>query len=111
MNYLPYIILGLFFFFVGSCFSQVSVVHFNSEWNEENNYDISTFKDCETSAVVICHNVELQEKHSILSVPTVIIFDNDVEITRFQANIMMKLEATNKEIQNAINKVHLAKFE
>ena len=72
---------------------------------------ISTLKDCETSAVVICHNVELQEKHSILSVPTVIIFDNDVEITRFQANIMMKLEATNKEIQNAINKVHLAKFE
>ena len=111
MNYLPYIILGLFFFFVGSCFGQVSVVHFNSEWNEENNYDISTLKDCETSAVVICHNVELQEKHSILSVPTVIIFENDVEITRFQANIMMKLEATNKEIQNAINKVHLAKFE
>ena len=92
-------------------YSQVSVVHFNSEWNKENNYDISTLKDCETSAIVICHNADLQEKHSIMAVPTIIVFDNDIEITRFQANIMMKLEATNKEIQDAINQVHLAKFE
>ena len=111
MNYLLYIILGLFFFFVGSCFGQVSVVHFNSEWNEENNYDISTLKDCETSAVVICHNVELQEKHSILSVPTVIIFDNGVEKCRFKANIMFQLEADRKVIQNSIDTIMLSKFQ
>jgi len=92
-------------------YSQVSVIHFNSEWNEENNYDISTLKDCETSAIVICHNADLQEKHSIMAVPTIIVFDNGVEIARFQANIMMQLDATNKEIQDAINQVHLAKFE
>ena len=92
-------------------YSQVSVIHFNSEWNEENNYDISTLKDCETSAIVICHNIELQEKHSIMAVPTIIVFDNNIEIARFQANIMMQLDATNKEIQDAINQVHLAKFE
>ena len=92
-------------------YSQVSVVHFNSEWNKENNYDISTLKDCETSAIVICHNIELQEKHSIMAVPTVIVFDNNIEIARFEANIMMQLDATNKEIQDTINQVHLAKFE
>ena len=105
-----YITLISSLFFLIS-YSQVSVVHFNSEWNKENNYDISTLKDCETSAIVICHNIELQEKHSIMAVPTVIVFDNNIEIARFQANIMMQLDATNKEIQDAINQVHLAKFE
>tara|TARA_R100000664_G_C2753916_1_gene141402 strand:- start:1963 stop:2289 length:327 start_codon:yes stop_codon:yes gene_type:complete len=92
-------------------YSQVSVVHFNSEWNKENNYDISTLKDCQTSTIVICHNADLQEKHSIMSVPTVIIFDNNIEITRFQANIMLQLDATKNEIQQAIDQIHLAKFE
>ena len=111
LSYLLLITLALLFFCYGVCFGQVSVIHFNSEWNEENNYDISTLKDCETSAIVICHNIELQEKHSIMAVPTVIVFDNNIEIARFEANIMMQLDATNKEIQDAVNQVYLAKFE
>tara|TARA_Y100000004_G_C8638047_1_gene295825 strand:+ start:86 stop:412 length:327 start_codon:yes stop_codon:yes gene_type:complete len=91
--------------------SQVSTIHFNSEWNEKNNFDISVLKDCEKSNVVICHNPELKDKHKILSVPTIIIFDNNVEVKRFEANIMMKLEATKKEIQEEIQKIHLAKFD
>ena len=105
-----YITLISSLFFLIS-YSQVSVVHFNSEWNKENNYDISTLKDCQTSTIVICHNADLQEKHSIMAVPTVIIFDNNIEITRFQANIMLQLDATKNEIQQAVDKVHLAKFE
>ena len=105
-----YIILIISLFFLIS-YSQVSVIHFNSEWNADNNYDISILKDCEKSDVVICDNPDLQEKHSILSVPTIIIFDNDIEIIRFQANIMMQLEATKNEIQDEIEKIHLAKFE
>ena len=92
-------------------YSQVSVIHFNSEWNADNNYDISTLKDCEKSDVVICHNPDLQETHNIFAVPTIIILDNDIEIARFEANIMMQLEATKKEIQNAIDQIYLAKFE
>ena len=105
------ILLGLFFFGYGICFSQVSVIHFNSEWNENNNFDISVLKDCDIDSVVICHNPELQEKHEIKSVPTVIIFDNNEEVKRFEANIMMELEATKKDIQKEIDKIYLAKFE
>ena len=43
--------------------------------------------------------------------PTVIIFDNNVEIARYEANIMMQLEATFNEIQEKIDKIYLAKFE
>ena len=105
------ILLGLFFFGYGICFGQVSVIHFNSEWNENNNFDISVLKDCDIDSVVICHNPELQEKHEIKSVPTVIIFDNNEEVKRFEANIMMELEATKKDIQKEIDKIYLAKFE
>ena len=111
MNYLYYITLGLLFFFYGACYGQVSVIHFNSEWNATNNFDISVLKDCKKSDVVICHDPELQEKHKIKSVPTIIIFDEEQEVVRFEANIMMQLEATKKDIQDEIKKIYLAKFE
>ena len=111
MNYFPYIMLGLFFFCVGSCLGQVSVIHFNSEWNSDNSFNIEVLKDCEKEDVIICTNPDMQEKHKIKSVPTVIVFDNNVEIIRFEANIMMQLEATFDEIQEKIDKVYLAKFE
>ena len=106
-GYITLIISSLFF--IG--YSQVSVIHFNSEWNADNNYDISILKDCEKSDVVICDSPDLQEKHNIFAVPTIIILDNDIEIARFEANIMMQLDATKTEIQNTIDQIYLAKFE
>ena len=112
MNYLHYILLGLFFFFYGLCFGQVSVTHFNSEWNAENNFDISVLKDCKKSDVVICDNADLKDKHKIKAVPTIIIFEEEQEVLRFEGNIMMELEITGKEIQEEIDEIiNLAKFE
>ena len=111
LSYILQILIALFFFAVGLCVSQVSVIHFNSEWNSENSFNIDELNDCEKSDVVICHNAELQDKHHIKSVPTVIIFDNGNEITRFEANIMMELNATKEDIQSEIDRIYLAKFE
>tara|TARA_R110000824_G_scaffold255633_2_gene444601 strand:+ start:371 stop:712 length:342 start_codon:yes stop_codon:yes gene_type:complete len=105
------LLIGLLFLCFGICFGQVSVVHFNSEWNSDNDFDISELKDCESSNVIICHNEDLKEKHKIKSVPTIIVFDNNIEIERFEANIMMELEATLDDIQGKIDNVYLAKFE
>jgi len=105
------VVVGGVFLIIGCCNAQVEVAHFNSEWNVENNFDISELKDCETRNIIICNNPELQEKHNILSVPTIIIFDEGQEAIRFQANIMMKLEATRKQIQKEIDKIILNKFE
>ena len=111
LNYILLVLLALLFFCYGMCCGQVSVIHFNSEWNESNNFDISVLKDCDIDSIVICHSPELQEKHEIKSVPTVIIFDDDEEVKRFEANIMMKLEATKKDIQKYIDQIYLTKFE
>ena len=111
LSYLLLIVCGLFFFCYGACCGQVSVVHFNSEWNAENNFDVSVLKECKKSDVVICHNPDLQDKHKIKAVPTVIVFDDEQEVIRFEANIMMQLEATKKDIQAEIDKIMLEKFE
>ena len=105
------VLLGLLFFGFGVCFGQVSVVHFNSEWNAQNDFDITVLKDCKKSDVVICHNPDLKEKHKIKAVPTIIVFDEDEEVVRFEANIMMELEATKKDIQKEIDKIMLKIFE
>ena len=43
--------------------------------------------------------------------PTIIVFDEEQEVVRFEANIMMKLDVTKKDIQDEIKKIYLAKFE
>ena len=111
LSYILLVLCALFFFCYGLCFGQVSVIHFNSEWNADNNFNISLLKDCEIDSIIICNNPDLQELHEIKSVPTIIIFDEGEEIVRFEGNIMMQLEATRKDIQKQIDKILLAKFE
>ena len=104
LDVLLMLLLALLFFGYGLCFGQVSVIHFNSEWNAQNDFDITTLKDCEKENITICHNPKKQEEHSIVSVPTIIVFDDGEE------NIMMELEAK-KDIQKEIDKIMLEKFE
>ena len=111
MKYFPYIFLGLFFFCIGSCFGQVSVIHFNSDWNSDNSFDISVLKDCKKTDVVICHDLDMKDKHKIKSVPTIIVFDEQQEVIRFEGNILMQLDITKKDIQKEIDSIYLTKFQ
>ena len=111
MNYLYYITLGLLFFFYGACYAQVSVIHFNSEWNADNSFDITVLKDCDIDSIVICHNPKMQQKHKIKSVPTIIVFDEQQEVIRYEGNILMQLDITKKDIQKEIDSIYLTKFE
>ena len=45
----------------------------------------------------------------ILLVPTIIVF-NGKEVKRFQANIMMAMEATRKDVQNVIDEILMSDF-
>ena len=111
LDVLLLVLLGLLFFGFGIAFGQVSVVQYNSSWNTDNSFDITGLKDCKLDSIIICENPEIKKEYKIISVPTVIIFDEGEEVVRFEANIMMQLEATRKEIQKEIDKIYLAKFE
>ena len=55
-------------------------------------------------------NPELQKEHKIVVVPTVIVFNDGEEVERFQANIMMQLEATKDEVQEAVDEIIMSAF-
>ena len=93
------------------CYSQVTVSHFNSSWNIENNFDISKLKECETASVSICEYPDLQKQYEIKVVPTIIVFEDGEEIKRFEANIMMELVCSRKDIQAVIDSIYLKRFE
>jgi len=91
--------------------SGVCVVEFNASFNSANSVDwIDDLSDCEGRRIDIASEPDLQKEHKIVVVPTVIIFNEGEEVERFQANIMMQLEATQDDVQEAIDEIIMSDF-
>tara|TARA_R110000824_G_scaffold349135_1_gene535990 strand:+ start:252 stop:590 length:339 start_codon:yes stop_codon:yes gene_type:complete len=91
--------------------SGVCVVEFNASFNAANSVDwIDELSDCKGKHIDISVNPELQSEHKIVVVPTVIVFNDGDEVERFQANIMMQLEATQGEVQEAVDEIIMSAF-
>jgi|TARA_R100000479_G_C6381280_1_gene201186 hypothetical protein len=88
--------------------SGVVIVEVNSDFNSKNSVSfLSQLKDCKAFRIDLSNANALKVK----TVPTLIIFDSGQEKRRFEANIMMKCEATYNDVQNAINEIILNKFQ
>lgn len=91
-------------------FCQIKAIHFNAEWNEQNNVEwFNKLEDCEKKSLNIDGN-DLQQKHQIAIVPTIIIFSDGEEVKRFQADISFKMSATKNEIQDFIDELIISQF-
>tara|TARA_R100000231_G_scaffold43848_1_gene37945 strand:+ start:219 stop:509 length:291 start_codon:yes stop_codon:yes gene_type:complete len=91
--------------------SGVCVVEFNASFNAANSVDwIDNLSDCKGKRVDIATEPDLQKEHKIVVVPTVIVFNEGEEVKRFQANIMMQLEATQDEVQEAVDEIIMSDF-
>ena len=89
----------------------VCVVEFNAGFNSANSVSwMDQLSDCKGEKVDIVVEPELQKKHNIVVVPTVIIFSDGVEVKRFQANIMMELSASKEEVKEAIDDILMSSF-
>ena len=87
------------------------VVQFNASFNAANKVDwVTKLNDCSTSFVDIGSDTEAAAKYKIVVVPTILIFNGDEEVARFQANIMMTMEATKKDVQNKIDEIIMEDF-
>ena len=93
-------------------FAQIQVTQFNAEWNKTNEVTwIEKLTDCQTiSFVDINTQKELQKKHKIAVIPTIIIFKDDVEVARFQADLSFKMLATREEVQEEIDNQLMSDF-
>ena len=91
------------------CGSDICVVQFNASWNTGNNVDyLDKLTDCEIMNINIDEGT-YQSDYEIVVVPTIIVF-NGKEVERFQANIMMQMEATRKEVQGAVDDIIYSDF-
>ena len=87
------------------------VVEFNASFNKTNDVAwLTKLTDCETQRVDIAADSRWASEYKIVVVPTLVVFNNNEEAKRFQANIMMTMEATRKEVQDAIDEIIMEAF-
>ena len=93
-----------------TAFAQIKVIHFNAGWNEANNVEwFDKLSDADKKSLSI-DDSKIQSKYEIFIVPTIIVFDDDEESKRFQADLSFKMAATRKEIQEYIAELIISKF-
>ena len=93
------------------CDSGLCVVEFNASFNAQNSVPwIESLNDCKRARIDIVSSPDLQKEHKIVVVPTIVVFNDEQEMTRFQANIMMTMEVTVEEVQEAIDEALMSDF-
>ena len=109
-------LLLLLFMLTSTCFCQdfpdgLVVVEFNASFNKANEVQwLSKLTDCEIERVDITADSRWSKEYKIVVVPTLVVFNNNEEARRFQANIMMTMEATKKDVQDSIDEIVMEAF-
>ena len=93
-----------------TCDEDMCVVEFNASWNAKNNVEwLHKLTDVGTKRILIDKGT-WQKDFSIVVTPTIIIFVNGKETKRYQANIMMEMEAKQTEVQDKIDEIIMEEF-
>ena len=111
-----YVLIGFFVLVCGNSFGQtkfckqdVCVVEFNAYWNKDNSVVwLDSLINCGVTKILITDKqmlADVQKKYKIQNVPTIIIFNKEEDVVRFQACLRFKIGATRKEVQDSINKL------
>jgi len=87
------------------------VVQFNAGFNEANKVTwLEKLNECDKHFIDIGADAKAAAKYKIVVVPTILIFNEGEEVARFQANIMMTMEATKDEVQEKIDEIIMDAF-
>ena len=88
----------------------LAVVEFNAPFSGNKCEYLEDLSDCDVAKIDISKDPKIGPKHKVVVVPTLIIFQDGEEVARFQANIMMQLEATKDEVQEKIDEILMEDF-
>ena len=107
-----YMLILILMIWAGTANAQIQVAQFNAGWNSANAVGwVQDLKDCKTiSYVDISKQTKLASEHKIAVIPTIIIFKDDVEVARFQADLSFKMVATKEEVQEEIDNQLMSDF-
>ena len=112
MTKVLYVLIMVLVFAMSQAFGQISIMHFNASWNEANGVDwFMDLKDCKTKSIVdISKQTDMAKQYKIAVVPTIIIFKDNEEVARFQADLSFKMVATREDIQEEIDNIIMSDF-
>jgi len=107
-----YLLVLLFMLISSNAFSQIKVIQFNAGWNKANEAEwVMKLEDCQTIGHIdIGTDKEAQKKYKIAVIPTIVIFKDDEEVARFQADLSFKMVATREEVQEEIDNQLMSDF-
>ena len=107
-----YMLIILFMLLCSGAFAQIQVAYFNAAWNDANGVDwVNDLDEVRTiSYIDVSKDTELQKKHKIAVIPTIIIFKDKEEVARFQADLSFKMVATREEVQEEIDNQLMSDF-
>jgi len=107
-----YVLVLVLITWAGTANAQIQITQFNAKWNSANEVLwVNKLTDCKTiSYVDISKQADLAKKHKIAVIPTIIIFKDDEEVARFQADLSFKMVATKEEVQEEINDQLMSDF-
>ena len=89
----------------------ICVTQFNAGFNAANKVPwLNKLTDCSTKFIDIQKDTKAAGKYKIVVVPTIVIYNEGEEVARFQANIMMQMESTQKNIQEKIDEILMDSF-
>ena len=110
--FVMYMFILILILLCGTAYGQVQVVYFNADWNKANGVEwVDKLNDVNTiSYVDIAEQSKLASEHKIAVIPTIIIFKDDEEVARFQADLSFKMVATKKEVQEEIDSQMMSDF-
>ena len=110
--FLMWILVLVLIVLSGKAFGQIQVAQFNAGWNSANEVAwVQKLTDCKTvSYVDISKQADMAVKHKIAVIPTIIIFKDDIEVARFQADLSFKMIATREEVQEEIDNILMSDF-
>ena len=105
-----YVLIMILAFTVSTAFGQVKVIHFNAGWNSANDVEWFDKLSDVTKKTLSIDDEDIQKEYEIFIVPTIIVFDEDEEVKRFQADLSFEMVATKEEIQEYIDELIISKF-
>ena len=108
-----YILMLILIIWAGTAKAQMRLAVFNADWNSGNDVRDWAFgmEDIQTYVYIdIGNDTELQKIHKIAVIPTIIIFKDDEEVARFQADLSFKMVATKEEVQEEIDNQLMSDF-
>ena len=108
MNKIITLLLLLFSFTLQA---QITVTHFNADWNKANTVTwLGKLSDCSVKYIDVAKSPSYQKKYKLVVFPTIIIFNNGEEVKRYQADLSFKIGVTKNEVQEEIDNLIMSDF-